>query len=65
MCEILDKVENKGRLEGRVEGRVEGREERIAKERTHVKAMMKNLHISLDEAMLILEIPDSERDSFI
>ena len=65
MCEILDKVENKGRLEGRLEGRVEGREERIAKERTHVKAMMKNLHISLDEAMLILEIPASEKDLFI
>ncbi len=69
MCEVLDRVENKGRLEGYLEGYLEGRAEAraegIAEERTLIRAMMKNLQITFDEALRILEIPESEKELFI
>ena len=68
MCDVIDKVENKKHsvayyanyMVGYLEGRIEGRAERIAEKRTYIHATMKNLHITLDEALRILEISDAE-----
>ena len=62
MCEVLDKAENKGYEEGFAEGFADG----FAEERMEdAIIIMKNLHITLDEALRILEISDSERDLYI
>lgn len=58
MCEVLDKAENKGYEEGFADGFAEERMEDAI-------IIMKNLHITLDEALRILEISDSERDLYI
>ena len=55
-----------GLKEGRAEGRVEGRNEGLAEGRTfnlleNIQKLIKNLNISADQAMELLEIPQEER----
>ena len=50
MCEVLDRVENKGKEEGRIEGRIEG-----------IRTLMKNFHLTAQQAMEMMEIPEEER----
>ena len=53
MCEVLDRAENKGRIEGRIEGKEDARLEDI-------KNIMESLQISAREAMALLKLPEEE-----
>ena len=53
MCEVLDRVENKGKEEGRIEGRIEG-----------IRTLMKNFHLTAQQAMEMMEIPEEERPRY-
>ena len=57
MCEVLDRVENKGKEEGRIEGRVEGRIEGI-------RTLMKHFDLTAQQAMEMMEIPEEERPKY-
>ena len=73
MCEILDKVENRGLTRGRLEGRAEGRLEGRAEGRPEgtelanleaIKKMMSKLKMSAEQAMETLDIPQSDRPKY-
>ena len=77
MCDVLDRIEEKGREEGRAEGRVEGREEGREEGRAEghaegrregtldsIKKLVKNMKCTVNEAMDTLEIPLELRDSY-
>ena len=49
MCEVLDRAENKGRIEGEENARLED-----------IKNIMKNLHVTAQQAMDVLEIPKED-----
>ena len=49
MCEVLDRAENKGRIEGREDARLEA-----------IKNIMESLQISAREAMALLKLPEEE-----
>jgi hypothetical protein len=53
MCEVLDRVENKGKEEGRIEGRLEG-----------IRTLMKNFDLTAQQAMEMMEIPEEERPKY-
>ena len=54
-----------GRAEGREEGRAEGREEGVESEKiASIKKLMKNGNMSLEQAMILLEIPLEEREQY-
>ena len=57
MCEVLDRVENKGKEEGIIEGRIEGRIEGI-------RTLMKNFDLTAQQAMEMMEIPEEERPKY-
>ena len=57
MCEVLDRVENKGKEDGIIEGRIEGRIESI-------RTLMKNFHLTAQQAMEMMEIPEEERPRY-
>lgn len=51
--------------DGLVEGRKEGaRQEKIQRTTIHLRCLMANLHISLEDAFITLEIPKSERNTY-
>lgn len=54
MCEVLDRIENKGRREGRLEGRREGRREgQLEGERKGKMETALNLrHMGMDDAFI-------------
>lgn len=57
---------NEGREEGRMEGRAEGREEGRAEELLlSVKKLIKNLHMTPDQAMDTMQVPQEQRDLFM
>ena len=49
MCEVLDRAENKGRIEGEENARLEA-----------IRNIMKNLHVTAQQAMDVLEIPKED-----
>ena len=49
MCEVLDRAENKGRIEGEENARLED-----------IRNIMKNLHVTAQQAMDVLEIPKED-----
>ena len=70
MCKAFEDYKEEGRLEGKLEGRLEGRqegrqEERVARTQQHLKNMLKNLHLTIEQAMDVLEIPEEERRQYL
>ncbi len=61
MCEIWEEVLQEGREEGRVEGREEGRTE---EQLSSIRNLMKNLGLSADKAMSVLNIPIEKRKAY-
>ena len=49
MCEVLDRAENKGRIEGKEDARLEA-----------IKNIMESLQIPAREAMALLKLPEEE-----
>ena len=69
MCDVLDRIENKGREEGRLEGREEGREEGRLEGREEervsvIKTLMETLKLTAQQAMDALKIPPSEQPKY-
>ena len=58
MCEVLDRIENKGRLDGLREGRLDGR-------LTDIKNLMDSVNWTAEQAMDALKIPKEERASYL
>ena len=58
MCKAWDAHKESGRHEGRQEGKQEALT-------TNLKCIMKNLKVTIQQAMDILEIPDEERSQYI
>lgn len=51
--------------DGLVEGRKEGaRQEAIRRTTIHLRCLMSTLHFSLEEALVTLEIPKKERNTY-
>ena len=50
MCEVLDRIENKGRLDGRI---------------TDIKNLMDSFQLTAEQAMDALKIPKEERASYL
>ncbi len=66
MCEVLDRVEAKGKQEGIKEGRIEGRIEGIDETRLeNIKTVMKKLHYSVQQAMEFLDIPLPDQSKYL
>ena len=78
MCEVLDRVEAKGREKGREEGRAEGREEGRAEGREEgraegveltrmesIKNVMATLKFTAQQAMDVLRIPADEQPKYL
>ncbi|MCD7854559.1 MAG: hypothetical protein LUG66_02955 [Clostridiales bacterium] len=61
MCNISYGIErralNRGKAEGKIEGKIEGKEETLV---GTIKKLMKNLGIGIDQAMKLVEIPESD-----
>lgn len=65
MCEVLDRVEEKGRQEGRQEGRREGRKEGIEQTRLEsIRNIMDSLALTAQQAMDALKIPVEDRPKY-
>ena len=66
MCEVLDRVEAKGREKGREEGRVEGRAEGVELTRMEsIKNVMATLKFTAQQAMDVLRIPADEQPKYL
>ncbi len=64
MPEYFDQ-ENKTYKDGLVEGRKEGaRQEAVRRTVMHLRSVMSTLHLSLEDALIVLEIPRSERNTY-
>ncbi len=69
MCNLSQGVEEKGiakglargRAEGRTEGRAEGRMEAAL---SHIRNLMGNMNLSLEQAMSVLDIPEEDRSKY-
>ncbi len=62
MCDLSKGVREEGRAEGRAEGRVEGLSEgRIEMATDNVRSLMKEMKITLNEAIKILKINETIR----
>ncbi len=63
---VMEKGMAKGRAEGRAEGRVEGRAEGMTNGiLSSIKRMVKNMGVSAEQAMSVLEIPEVERQKYM
>jgi predicted transposase YdaD len=49
MCEVLDRAENKGRIEGKEDARLEA-----------IRNIMESLQITAREAMALLKLPEED-----
>ena len=58
MCEAVEKYADKNRIEGKKKGRLEGRLEDI-------KALMKNLKCSAEQAMEKLNVPKGDYNKYL
>ncbi|MCM1171279.1 MAG: hypothetical protein NC393_04040 [Clostridium sp.] len=57
MCKAFEDYRLEGKLEGRQEGRREGKLEAL-------RTLMETLHLSLEQAMEALKIPEQEQDIY-
>ena len=69
MCNLSEGVMRKGVAKGRAEGIAKGRAEGMAKgmaERTlsNLQSLMKNMGLSAEQAMTVLEVPEAERQQY-
>lgn len=65
MCEVLDRIENRGKDAGRREGELAGRREgRREGEFAGIQALMESMHWSAEQAMAMLKIPENEREVY-
>ena len=69
MCEVLDRVEEKGRQEGIKEGRQEGLEEGLEKgtymtQLKNIRCIMEGLKYTSEQAMDLLKIPAEDRQEY-
>ena len=62
MCEVLDRVEAKGKQEGIKEGRIEGIDENRLE---NIKTVMRKLHYSVQQAMEFLDIPLPDQSKYL
>jgi flagellar biosynthesis/type III secretory pathway protein FliH len=65
MCKALDDIVKDAKKEGRQEGRQEG--EKRGRESTTILSitnLMKNLHLTAEQAMEALEVPQSQRQKY-
>ena len=62
MCEVLDRVEAKGREKGREEGRAEGVE---LTRMESIKNVMATLKFTAQQAMDVLRIPADEQPKYL
>ncbi len=62
MCNLSKGVREKGRAEGHAEGRAEGMADGIL---ASIKKIVKNMGISIEQAMSVLEIPEDERQKYM
>ena len=58
---VMEKAMKKGLDEGRAEGRAEGVASGIL---SSLKNLVKNMGLSVEQAMSVLEIPESERQKY-
>ncbi len=58
MCNLSKGVMEKGRAEGRAEGMANG----IL---VSIKNLVKNMGVSVEQAMSVLEIPEAERQTYM
>lgn len=66
MCQALrewaEEERNEGKTEGKIEGKIEGRlEEKVE----NLRAIMKNLQLTVEKAMDVLEVPQEERAQYM
>ena len=61
MCELLDRVEEKGRQEGIKEGRQEGR---YMMRLNDIRCIMQGLKYTSEQAMDLLKIPAEDRQEY-
>ena len=65
MSRLFEEAREEGRAEGRIEGRAEGRAEGLEEGRVEaMRKMMKELSFSVEQAMNVLGIPDSDRKRY-
>ena len=62
MCNLSKGVRQKGCAEGRAEGRAEGMANGIL---ASIKNLVKNMGVSVEQAMSVLEIPETERQKYM
>ncbi len=66
MCQAIKEMLQDERAEGHAEGRAEGHAEGHAEEKVDsVRKMMKNLNLTVKQAMDVLEIPEEERSRYL
>ena len=63
---VLRKGLTRGMAQGMAQGRVEGRAEGLAEGiLSSIQSLMKNLNVSVERAMTILDIPEGERQAYL
>lgn len=62
MCELLDKYENRGLERGISQGISQGKIETLLQ---NIQALMKNMKVTAEEAMKILDVPVEERAEYL
>lgn len=62
MCNLSKGVEEKGIAKGIAKGRAEGHTERALSD---LRSLMETLHLSADQAMAALKVPEAERQTYL
>lgn len=62
MCELIDKYEKRGIQQGIQQGMKCGTENAIC---SSVKSLMKNLKLTAEQAMAVLEVPEEEKQKYL
>ena len=62
MCNLSKGVMEKGLAKGRAEGRAEGMADGIL---ASIKSLIKNMGISVEQAMSMLDIPETEQQKYV
>ena len=65
MCKIFDEVREMGKEQGKKEGIIIGQQKGIEINRiVSIQSLMKNLNLSIEEAMKALNIPNDEYEQY-
>ncbi len=62
MCNLSKGVEEKGMAKGMAKGRAEGMTSGIL---ASIRSLVKNMGVSVEQAMSVLEVPDTERQKYL